>query len=142
MSLIFPVLLPSWRFFQTVEASPRVQWAWVEPSGGSSQAWSDFRPVPQKIDPWRMLVSLFWNPMRNESLFVMSCAERIALHPTPHSIAQIRHRVRADVKQLTAPRIKTNVQFRVVFVQGEGAGQSQETVFTSDPFPLTEFGCP
>lgn len=36
---------------------------------------------------------MLWNPVRNESLFLVSCAERLIEHPTVHSEEEILKRI-------------------------------------------------
>ena len=69
IALLLPALIPSWRFFQTIEPSPRIEY---RTDGG---AWRLANPVPRRVGPWRMLTRLFWNPARNDALYMTSCAE-------------------------------------------------------------------
>jgi hypothetical protein len=64
-----------------------------------------------------MLRRLFWNPDRNESLFLTSCAERLAETPTAHSVDEIRARLAADLAGAAPPY----AQFRIVLIQRQGA---------------------
>lgn len=73
-----------------------------------------------------MIRRLFWNPDWNDTLFVVSCAERIQENPTEHNIAEIKRRISEDVSQGA-------FQFRLVFVHRDG----EDIVFVSDVFPLT-----
>ena len=134
LSLALPVLIPSWRFFKAIEPSPRVQWALVADGHSTPDAWRDFRPKPLQIGPSQMLRGLFWNPDRNEALFVVSLAERIAQNPTPHSIDQIIRRIRQDLPaQPSAPFMR----FRLVFVHRDAEKLVQEVLFTSDPVAIS-----
>lgn len=132
LSLVLPVLLPSWRFFQSVEPSPRVQWALLD--GGTPLDWQAFRPRPAALSPLQMLCRLFWNPHGNEALFVVSCAERIAQDPTPHSIAEIASRIQDDIAAMPL-RPDRRMQFRLVFVTRDADGWSEEIVYLSPPLP-------
>ncbi len=40
---------------------------------------------------------MFWNPEGNESLFLVSCAERIMENYTPHSENEILKRIARDI---------------------------------------------
>lgn len=84
-ALLLPALVPSWRFFDRVTASPRLEYRWVGADGAqdvasepSVQAWLPFRPRPAQRGGLAMLVSLFWNPQWNEDLFLVSLCERLA----------------------------------------------------------------
>ncbi len=131
LSLILPVLLPSWRFFKTVEPSPRVQWAFVA-QRGMAQNWHEYRPRPHRIALWRVFIRLFYNAARNDALFVVSCAERIEESPTDHSIAEITRRIRVDI--LATEHRCNQAQFRLVFVSCGETEITQEVLFVSAPF--------
>lgn len=132
LSLILPVLIPSWRFFKAIEPSPRVQWAVFSASDISAENWHEFRPRPPKVTPLQMLGRLFWNPKWNDALFVVSCAERIALDPHPHSINEINCRILSDLRHLPMDAAGKLMRFRLVFVHRAEAGLVQEVVFLSD----------
>lgn len=135
--LILPVLLPSWRFFKTIEPSPRVQWALFSARGDTSEHWHEFRPRPAYLSPFQMFRRLFWNPAWNESLFLVSCAERLQEQPTDHSINEIRQRVLREIAQLPIKSAGMLLQFRLVFVHRDGARLTKEILFLSDHFPVT-----
>ena len=130
LKLLLPALVPSWRFFKSVEASPRVQWT-LDPVGISEQ-WQEFRPRPERVPALQMSVRLFWNPIWNESLFLVSCAERIQQEPTGHSIREIRERIWADLSRISDPQsVPEALRFRLVFVQREGSTLVEQVVFRS-----------
>lgn len=137
LSLILPVLIPSWRFFKSIEPSPRVQWALVIASTGTAPNWQEFRPRPKSVSPLQMLCRLFWNPVWNEFLFLVSCAERIHDHPTNHSINEIQHRIRSELVPTPQPSHDTSLQFRLVFVERTDETLSETVVFLSDLFPIS-----
>lgn len=135
--LILPVLVPSWRFFKTIEPSPRVQWALFSTRGDTAGHWHEFRPRPEDLSPVQMLKRLFWNPAWNESLFLVSCAERLQEQPTDHSINEIRRRVLREIARQSIKSAGKLLQFRLVFVHRDGATLSKEVVYLSDHFPVT-----
>ncbi|MGC1503701.1 MAG: hypothetical protein WA782_06120 [Sulfitobacter sp.] len=135
VSLILPVLIPSWRFFKSVEPSPRVQWALLEAGSTGEPAWQDFQPRPTVVPVSQMIRRLFWNPAWNDALFVVSCAERIALEPTDHSISEIQRRILRDIRRINPNAQDALVQFRLVFVHENAAGMVRDEVFRSDPIP-------
>lgn len=138
LPLILPVLIPSWRFFKAIEPSPRVQWALLTGNGDLTGKWQEFRPRPMAITPFQMLCRLFWNPAWNDALFVVSCAERIALNPTAHSIAEIRRRILSDIEQMPIDSTGKLMQFRLVFVQCDETGLSQDVLFLSEAVPASD----
>lgn len=138
LSLTLPVLFPSWRFFKSIEPSPRVQWALLSETKTTEPDWQEFRPRPVTISPIQILLRLFWNPDWNDTLFVVSCAERIQECPTAHSIHEIRRRIVSDIRASALDTTDKLVQFRLVFVHHDGQDLVQEVVFLSDTSPTTD----
>ena len=136
--MILPVLIPSWRFFKSIEPSPRVQWAALSMAGDADPVWRAYRPRPADVAPLEMLWRLFWNPAWNEDLFVVSCAERIRNDPTPHSINEIQRRVIREIDQTQTGVSDRWFQFRVVFVHRDARGLIQEVLFVSEAFETTD----
>ncbi|NUH66156.1 hypothetical protein HTT03_12755 [Sulfitobacter sp. S0837] len=124
LSLVLPVLIPSWQFFKTIEPSPRVQWARI---GGGGPRWQEFRPRPQRLSAAQMFKRLFYNAVWNEALFVVSCAERIEAEPTAHSITEIQRRIIASLPHLS----DATLQFRLIFIDRNG----QDLLYRSASFP-------
>lgn len=136
ISLILPVLIPSWRFFKAVEPSPRVQWTMFDPEETSEPAWQEYQPRPKSVSVLQMIRRLFWNPAWNDALFVVSCAERIALGEMAHSITEIQRRIIRDISRLQPDLYGEMLQFRLVFVHHDNTGFVQDVVFLSDPFAV------
>lgn len=136
LSLALPVLIPSWRFFKEIEPSPRVQWALGSTREVSEGDWHEFRPRPLVVTPFQMFRSLFWNPAWNETLFIVSCAERIAQQPTDHSVNAIKRRIFQEIERMRTDATGKWMRFRLVFVCRDETGMSQEIVFLSDPYPV------
>jgi len=134
LSLILPVLLPSWRFFKSIEPSPRVQWAIFSHDAAKPKIWRDLYPRPLTLSPIQILARLFWNPSWNETLFVVSCAERIQEDPTPHSVTEIRQRVLTAIPPIFITDIGQMAQFRLVFTTRVDTKLQEDIVFTSDVF--------
>ncbi|MCD8519774.1 MAG: hypothetical protein LRY57_00355 [Alphaproteobacteria bacterium] len=77
LQLLLPALIPSWRFFDTIAPSPRIEIALLPDEKAEAAHWREFHPRPERRSPLTILKSLFWNPRWNESLFLVSCAERL-----------------------------------------------------------------
>ena len=137
LSLILPVLIPSWRFFKAIEPSPRVQWSILSDVDSHARDWQDFRPRPLAVTTLQMLGRLFWNPAWNDTLFVVSCAERIEQQPTDHSITEIARRIQADIEQSQVYDNAQIFRFRLVFVHRDGVGLVEDIVFLSDPVAIS-----
>ncbi|MGC1488683.1 MAG: hypothetical protein WA784_12950 [Albidovulum sp.] len=135
LSLILPVLIPSWRFFKAIDPSPRVEWARRSKGDNAPVVWHAFRPRPLTVTPLQMVTRLFWNPDWNDALFVVSCAERIQQQPTDHSITEITRRIQQHIAQMPIDAAGDLLQFRLVFVHREETDLVQEIVFLSDVVP-------
>lgn len=96
LKLLLPALIPSWNFFDVIAASPRIEYALLHAPDGEGE-WLEFRPRPARVSISVMLRRLFWNARWNETLFVVSCAERLLADPTAHSQDEIFRRIAADL---------------------------------------------
>lgn len=124
LRLVLPIILPAWRFFKTVEASPRIEYT-------VGDHWTPLYPRPPQVSPVQMLGQLFWNPHGNEALFMTSCAERQQEAPNDHNIAEIQSRIRRDTGPWAAP---TQMRFRIVFVWEEAGARQREVTYVSPLF--------
>ena len=127
--LLLPALIPSWAFFKAVEPSPRVQWRVFDSDAATQAQWQEFRPRPKTLSFWEIAKRLFWNPRWNETLYMVSLAERLTLNPTPHSLAEIQRLLAAE----TGAR-GIELQFRLLFVQRDGNTLKETETFRSDPW--------
>lgn len=121
LKLIFPAIIPSWRFFSSVAPSPRVEYALCPDTLTAPQQWQEFRPRPDQLSFAVMLQRMLWNPQWNETLFLVSCAERLIAAPTQHSIDEIRKRIARDLmRSPTPPAPAAVLHFRLVFLDRVG----------------------
>ncbi|MGH1358616.1 MAG: hypothetical protein ACRBC3_07615 [Burkholderiaceae bacterium] len=132
--LLLPALLPAWNFFDWIAPSPRIEYR-LSTSPGEECHWLEFRPRPERLTLTAIASRLFFNARWNETLFLVSCAERLHEYPTEHSIDQIFRRLAAD---MPASPAGTTLQFRVVFVSRNGNSIAHDIDFVSDPMPLSE----
>jgi len=140
--LLLPALIPSWNFFDVIAPSPRIEYALLRSVGDASGDWREFRPRPDSVAPLAMLARLVWNPRWNETLFLVSCAERLTDHPTPHSEDEIFKRIAADLAG-EASRERGDAErpwlcFRLVFVSRERETIVREVLFQPAPRRLAE----
>ncbi|MEP0962176.1 MAG: hypothetical protein ABJG75_10265 [Roseobacter sp.] len=102
----------------------------------STPDWQEFRPRPQHVTLLQMALRLFWNPGWNETLFIVSCAERITQYGSLHSINEIRQRILRDIEQLPIDLTEKLMRFRLVFVSRGETGLTQEVLFLSETYPV------
>jgi hypothetical protein len=133
--LLLPALVPSWRFFDVIAPSPRIEFILLDGTDGGNETgalWQEFRPRPLKLTITAMLKRMFWNPQWNEDLFLVSCSERLTAHPTAHSRQEIVARIIADLGQHNTWQVTSpNLQFRLVFLTREEDQIIKEVTFTS-----------
>lgn len=140
--LLLPALIPSWNFFDVIAPSPRIEYALLRSMGDGAGDWRAFRPRPERVSPVTMLARLAWNPRWNETLFLVSCAERLTDRPTQHSEDEIFKRIAADLAH--EPSLgREDIErpwlcFRLVFVSREHDAIVSEVLFQPAPRRLTE----
>ncbi|MBL1274556.1 MAG: hypothetical protein COB30_000550 [Ectothiorhodospiraceae bacterium] len=132
---LLPALLPSWRFFDFIVASPRIQFSLLKTENETSRQWQEFRPRPTQLSFAAMIKRLLWNPEWNESLFMVSCAERLLDQPTQHSEDEILKRIQHDITKnhsdTSAIHEASHLQFRILLINRKGTELLQEIAFTS-----------
>jgi len=104
LQLLLPALLPSWRFFDWIAPSPRIEFS------VGDDVWVEFQPRPQSLSLSQSITRLFWNPQWNDFLFTSSCAERLMQNPKEHSERQIIAMIQ-KYHRITKP-----FQFRLMFI--------------------------
>lgn len=141
LRLLLPALVPSWRFFDAVTASPRVDYVVLAPfedgPDESDPAWQEFRPRPAVVTPTAMLRRLLWNPQWNESLFLVSLAERLihaaTAHTALHSQRELLLRVARDLHRRGLATKDDSLQIRLRLVGREGEQEGSAVVYLSAP---------
>jgi hypothetical protein len=93
LRLILPALLPSWRFFASVGPSPRIDYALLVNASDEPTGWTPFRPRPARRSVAETVWRLIWNPRDNETLYLISCAERILESERARAMEEIAIRI-------------------------------------------------
>lgn len=136
LKLLAPALIPSWNFFDVIAPAPRVEYALLPTRGHVSDDWQAFRPKPAHVSVATMLARLVWNPRWNQTLFVMSLAERLVEDRTPqHSEDELFKRIAADLPSYPE---HPWLGFRLVFVRREGEAMVEEVMFQPAPRLLAD----
>jgi hypothetical protein len=135
LMLLLPALIPSWRFFDVIAPSPRIEYTLLSSPTETANDWREFRPRPQRVSLPAMLGRLFWNARWNETLFLVSCAERLMQQPTAHSEDEIVRRIASDLGDETR---QPWLCFRLVFLSREGDAVRSDVLFRSEPQRLTD----
>lgn len=132
LKLLLPALIPSWNFFDVIAESPRIEYTLLPASDGDG-VWLEFRPRPAHVSVPALLGRLFWNARWNETLFVVSCAERLLADPTAHSETEIFRRIAADLPERPAA---AGLRFRIRLVSEHEGAIVSEIAFISAPRSL------
>ena len=90
LRLLLPALIPSWRFFDRVGPSLRLDFAWVANEEGVAADWIAFHPEVASVPLHRVIPRLWWDPRGNESRYLMSCCERLLETGSAHAEREIR----------------------------------------------------
>ena len=137
LSLLLPVLMPSWRFFALVAPSPRIEYTFLHGHGDKAEHWQAFRPIPSKIGFLETLERLFANSHWNDSLFLTSCAERYLQDESRLHYDYIVSRLRGDLIATRPSHLAhSHFQFRLVLVYRDRDDLIQEEVHRSQILPI------
>jgi len=120
MTLLLPALIPSWRFFDTVKPSPRIEYILLTDGQGEAdegaQDWQELYPKPDSISVGQLIRRMVWNPRWNEALFLVSLAERMSAEPSDFVEQELTARVLSGLKAKGASDQHPFMQYRVAFV--------------------------
>lgn len=146
LRLLPPAVVPSWRFFDTVAASPRIDYALLADADDEAADWREFRPRPAVLTVGAMLRRLVWNAQWNENLFLVSLAERLIHDPDAatlaHSERELVMRVARHLSRHGAGAAFAQVRIRLV-ARGEdgerlGGQLGEQVVHCTDPFAIPD----
>lgn len=124
LSLLVPALIPSWRFFDRIAPSPRIEFAVLQHAQETASHWQVFCPKPATLSALHMLARLFYNPQGNAWLFLMSCAERVIDDPSDPAGHAISRRI-------AAAHCAPYLQFRLLCISRYGDELQKEVVYLS-----------
>lgn len=142
--LLLPALFPSWRFFDVIGPSPRIEVCLVDGPEEQGAVWRECRPRPARLSALDRLKALFWNAPWNETLFLANCAERILQGQEAHCSRELQRRLRADLlhdfqDQGPDATIPPFFRFRLVFLSPHEGLIRRDIAFVS---PLYETAGP
>ncbi|WP_148087098.1 hypothetical protein [Pacificibacter maritimus] len=99
--------------------------------------WQEFRPRATQLTSSAVIKRLLWNPHWNETLFLVTCAERLISAPSQHSIDEINTRL---LRQLTAtprpPAPSQYLYFRLAFWERQGIELTKTIEYVSEGTPI------
>lgn len=139
VKLLLPALFPSWRFFDVIGPSPRVELCLLDHADDAPEGWRECRPRPARLGFRDMLKAFFWNARWNETLYLGNCAERFIQGQEEHCSREIRRRLRADLLAGT-PSLPAEsfFRYRLVFVSPFEGALRRDVAFVSPPHPVSD----
>jgi len=142
LKLLLPILFPSWRFFSSIGPSPRIEVGFVADKNFESQEWLPFRPLPKRINFTLALQQLFHNPLRNERLYINTCAEHLFESCSEFREREIGQRLVAAAlrKEIVVDGEFHYLVFRIRALESIAGQVCDEVVFVSRPFALVDSG--
>ena len=137
LGLCLPIILPSWRFFDVIAPAPRIEFAWLDDAISTTPTWQIFRPTPATI-PWHQrLRMLWWNAERNESLYLLSCADQICYAGSAHAMAEVRARLLRAASRGELGRPGQYLRYRICMTERIGSVLYDTEVYCDPPWPMT-----
>lgn len=131
--LLLPALVPSWRFFDFIAPSPRIEFALFNDQDAQIGEWQAYRPRPPHVPFSQMLRRMFWNPWWNETLYITSCADRLVGAPEDtHLQREILQRIVHDIHtgEISSTNA-THVQFRLLLKERVDTELVTQLIFIS-----------
>lgn len=141
IKLLLPIIFPSWRFFSSIGASPRVEFGFSTEMDELPTEWMPFRPLPARVGFWRGLGRLLHNPQWNERLYVNTCAEHLF---DAHSLFREQEIARILVRGIAAGEyvVPQDARFMVYRIRAVVRNENtpslirDEVAFVAKPFAL------
>jgi hypothetical protein len=129
--------MPSWRFFDAVTASPRIEYALLSGESEGEGDWQEFRPCPAQLRWPAMHARLFWNPQATEKLYLVSLAERLAQGENSQTIAHSQRQLLSRITRgLRLSGQGGMAQVRIRFI--DSADPLGQITYQSAPFALQD----
>ena len=142
LALFLPALAPSWRFFEEIKPSPRIEIAVLRGERAEARRWSEFRPKPETVSIGALIVRLVFNPHRNENLYLLTACEKLLLEESQAARRTILARIRSDLSGVAASEAQNPerswVVFRIAALRREGGALVKEVAYESAPEPLVD----
>lgn len=138
LRLLLPALFPSWRFFDVIGPSPRIEVARLQTPDNAGDDWREVRPRAAGLGIGGYLRSFFFNPRWNETLFLVTCAEGVIRDESDHTVREIRDRLRADLNRPGAAPSAPWFRFRIALLSRHEGRVRRDVVFTSPAYPTVD----
>lgn len=134
---LLPALVPSWRFFDDIGPSPRIEYCLLADKN-ATPGWQPFQPPPEHIPLPQLFRRLVWNPGRNEALYLLSSCEKILERDALQAQEVIAGRMAQTLRSGELPPQARYFRFRLLVVEREGDRLVQREQFVSPAFALDQ----
>ena len=147
LQLLLPVLMPSWRFFDSIGPAPRIDYAVFDEGDAAPRQWRPLALAPLRLSLGSMLVRLPYNAPRNDMLFLISCCERVlddeqALDVRARAHTEILRHVAMHAHQTSAigPHDDATIRlsFRIRQVRREHNALIEEVAYEAGSFTQSQ----
>lgn len=147
LRLLLPAIVPSWRFFDAVTASPRLDYALLPTRDAEPAQWHAFRPRPPVLGLGTSFARLVWNAQSNENLFLTSLAERLVSSPNAETAAHSQRELLARIarhlsRHGASPDAFLQIRLRFISLGAQGDQITSDTLYHSAPTPIAELTSP
>lgn len=118
LRLVLSALISSWQFFKEAVFSPNIEFTLLK-TVDDKKNWIEFCYRPQQRTLLQIVTSLFFNPVWNEALFMMDCAEKMLVEPSKELDCEIMERIIAELERRGYDlRDLSYLQYRLVLEEG------------------------
>lgn len=139
IQLLAPVFIPSWRFFDEVGSSPRIEIGFGEIQDEPPTVWMEFRSISKDISIKDYIIRMIWNPVRNQDLFLMTCAQKVLEEQKQCYIDQIKRIISASKAVQSQCRHEDRfLYFRLVYLFSDDEDLSKEIGYISDAIKIPQ----
>ena len=134
-ALILPIVIPSWRFFDVIAPAPHIEYGWADSATSSAFAWWPFLPTPATI-AWPLRLRHLWsNAARNETLYLLACADQVCYAASARAATEIRARLERAVANGSIERQGLYLCLRIRTVERVGTALQETVVYSTLPWP-------
>lgn len=95
LKLLLSALISSWQFFKDTPVAAKIEFALLKDSQDESFEWQEFSLEPEEQTPLQFLLSLFFNPVHNEAVYIADCAELIFEEAYEEKAYDLQKRIQA-----------------------------------------------
>lgn len=135
-ALILPIVMPSWRFFDVIAPAPHIEFGWADSATSNALAWRPFLPTPATID-WPLRLRHLWsNAARNETLYLLACADQVCYATSARAAAEIRARLERALANGSLDRQGPYLCLRIRTVVRVGTELQETVAYSAPPWPV------